>query len=210
MLRAIITGAPGSGKGTISKMLVERFQLNHISSGDLLRRHLSPDSPNLSSGQLVTDSLVESLVLPELKLCSHHRGWLLDGFPRTLQQAESVLRREKVDMFINLQVPDATIIERLGGRWVHLASGRTYHTSFNPPLRPGLDDVTGEPLQQRPDDRPEVVLERLTLYHTHIKTILQHFKDLNLLRSYHGTESNKIWPHIEKDVELYLTNNGES
>jgi len=210
MLRAIITGAPGSGKGTISKMLMERFQLKHISSGDLLRSHLSPDNPNLSKGQLVADSLVESLVHPELQLCSEHRGWLLDGFPRTLQQAESVLRREKVDMLINLQVPDDTIIERLSGRWLHLPSGRTYHTSFNPPQRSGVDDVTGEPLLQRPDDRPEVVQQRLTLYHTHIKDVLQHFQDLNLLHSYSGTESKKIWPHIEKDVQSYLRNNKDS
>ena len=204
MLRAIITGAPGSGKGTISRMIVERFQLKHVSSGDLLRLHLSPDNPKITAGQLVSDSLVESLVLPELQIDGEHKGWLLDGFPRTLPQAQSLLKQEEVNMMINLQVPDDTIIQRLGGRWVHMPSGRTYHTTFNPPHVGGMDDQTGELLEQRADDRPEVVRQRLNVYHSHIRDILTFYDHLGIMFTYHGTESKQIWPHVEKHIETYL------
>lgn len=205
MLRAIITGAPGSGKGTISRKIVERFQLKHVSSGDLLRQHLKNDDPHLNSGQLVSDDRVERLVLPHLKETRpEYKGWLLDGFPRTLKQAQTLMEKEKVDMLISLQVPDSIIIQRLSERWVDLASGRIYNTTYNPPLKKGVDDITGEPLQQRKDDQPEVVKERLQLYHSNISPILQYFQDLGILFSYEGTESDKIWPYIEQDIKKWL------
>lgn len=205
MLRAIITGGPGSGKGTISRKIVGSFHLQHVSSGDLLRQHLKNDDPHLNSGQLVPDDRVEALVFSHLKeIKPGYKGWLLDGFPRTLKQAKTLIEKEKVDMMISLQVPDATIIERLSERWVHMPSGRIYNTSYNPPLKKGIDDITGEPLEQRKDDQPDVVKERLQLYHSNISPILQYFQDLGILFSYKGTESDSIWPHIQQDIEKWL------
>lgn len=205
MLRAIIMGPPGSGKGTISSMIVERFKLKHVSSGDLLRLHLSPGHSNLKAGELVQDDVVESLVLPELR--GGCAGWLLDGFPRTLPQAKSLLSQEQVNMMINLKVPDETIISRLHGRWVHLASGRIYHTTFNPPQVEGVDDQTGEPLHQREDDQPEVIKHRLSVYHTQTRDVLNYFDSLGILCSYSGTASKEIWPHIEQDIAAFLKEN---
>lgn len=204
MLRAIIMGPPGSGKGTISSMIVERFNLKHVSSGDLLRAHgSSPGNSSLKTGQLVDDNLVEKLVLPKLLEVTRD-GWLLDGFPRTLHQAKLLLSQEQVDMMIDLKVPDQTIISRLQGRWVHLTSGRIYHTSFHPPRVVGVDDLTGEPLQQREDDTPEVIQHRLNIYHTQTKEVLEYFKSLGILHSYSGTASKEIWPHIEQDIVAFL------
>ena len=144
MIRAIIVGPPGSGKGTISSMMVKTFGVKHIASGDLLRMLSQPSSLSaMKSGQLLSDDVVEKVVLP---LLDAHQSWLLDGYPRTLLQAKSLMKHQKVNMMINLDVPDKTIIERLQGRWIHLSSGRIYHTLFNPPKLEGIDDITGEPL----------------------------------------------------------------
>ena len=208
MLRAIIMGPPGSGKGTISNMILERFKLKHVSSGDLLRKHLSPGQSNpLKTGQLVQDDMVEKLVLPEL--AHSGAGWLLDGFPRTVPQAKS-LCQEQVDMVINLKVPDQTIISRLHGRWIHLASGRTYHTQFNPPHLEGVDNETGEPLQQREDDRPEVIQRRLSVYHTQTMEVIDYFDGMGILHNFSGTSSKQIWPHIEQHIAAFLKGNVSS
>lgn len=208
MIRAIIVGPPGSGKGTISNLMVKTFGVKHISSGDLMRLHLlnSTPPPSLQSamkeGKLIPDNVIEEVVLPELK---QHPHWLLDGFPRTLKQAKSLLlNQQQVDMMINLNVPDKTIIERLQGRWIHISSGRIYNAVFNPPKVEGLDDVTGESLEQREDDHPEVVKHRLMIYHAQIDPILDYFNQLNLLNVYTGTESKTIWPLIKKDVQHFL------
>lgn len=207
MIRAIIVGPPGSGKGTISNMMVKTFRVKHISSGDLLRIHLTSSQQSvMKTGKLVPDHLVEQVVLPELKEYNH---WLLDGYPRTLAQAKSLMKQQQVDMLINLDVPDGTILERLHGRWIHIASGRIYHTLFNPPKVEGMDDVTGEPLTQREDDHPDVVHKRLNIYHTQTNPLLDYFEQLNLLKTYRGTESNIIWPQIRKDVEHFIDNHHE-
>ena len=197
-------GPPGSGKGTISSMIVERFKLTHVSSGDLLRTHLSSGHSSLKTGQLVEDNLVEKLVLPQLHEVAQD-GWLLDGFPRTLHQAKLLLNQQQVDMMIDLKVPDKTIISRLQGRWVHLASGRIYHTTFNPPQVVGVDDETGEPLQRRLDDQPEVVQHRLDVYHTQTMEVINYFESLGILHSYSGTTSKQIWPHIEQDIVAFFS-----
>lgn len=201
MFRAIIVGPPGSGKGTISSLMVKTFGVKHVSSGDLLRLHLTSSQPGLMSamkaGKLIPDDLVEQLVFPELNE-SHH--WLLDGYPRTLVQARSLMKRHQVDMVINLDVPDKTIVDRLQGRWTHVASGRIYHTIFNPPKTEGVDDVTGEALIQREDDHPDVIRERLCIYHDQTNPMLDYFKQCNLLKSYAGTESNVLWPQIRRSL----------
>lgn len=204
MIRAIIMGPPGSGKGTISNLMVKTFGMKHISSGDLLRLHLS-QAPSIiqtmKQGKLVPDEVIEQVVMPQLQ---HHQNWLLDGFPRTLKQAKSLLKQQHVDMMINLDVPDQTIIERLHGRWVHISSGRIYHTIFNPPKIEGKDDVTGEPLEQRADDHPHVVQQRLSAYHSQTDPVLNYFKELKLLKRYTGTQSKVIWPKVKSDVEKFL------
>lgn len=207
MIRAIIVGAPGSGKGTISNLMVQTFGVKHVSSGDLLRLHvtsspeMAPMQATMRAGRLIPDDLVEKVVLPELKACDH---WLLDGYPRTVMQAKSLLKQQPVDMLINLNVPHETIVERLHGRWIHLASGRIYHTTFNPPKVEGIDDITSEPLTQREDDHPDVVRKRLSIYHAQTNPLLDHFKQLDLLKTYTGTESKTIWPQVRNDVENFM------
>lgn len=202
-------GPPGSGKGTIASMVVEKFNLKHVSSGDLLRTHLSPGHSSIKAGKLVEDDLIEKLVFPELQgvALGGCAGWLLDGFPRTLSQAKSLLRMEQVNIMINLIVPDQTIISRLHGRWTHLPSGRIYHTSFNPPQVEGVDDETGERLHQREDDQPEIIQHRLDIYHTQTKEVVDYFNSLGILHSYSGTASKQIWPHIEQDIITFLKEN---
>lgn len=218
-LRAILVGPPGSGKGTISAMIMKNFGLRHVSSGDLLRTTLQePEHQSLThdwrvrleqamkEGKLVPDDVIERIVLSELKKkdVGENNGWLLDGFPRTVTQAESLLNQVQVDMMLNLDVPDQTIIDRLQGRWVHISSGRIYHTTFNPPKIKGRDDVTGELLIQREDDRPDIVQKRLHLYHQQTKPVINHFNQLGLLKTYSGTESKVLWPLIESDIKTFL------
>ncbi len=206
-------GPPGSGKGTISALIVEKFGVKHISSGDLLRMYFkttqtaNPALATMNEGKLVSDDLIQEVVLPELikySQSSHGLGWLLDGFPRTLTQAKSLCTQEKINMMINLNVPDETIIERLQGRWVHIESGRLYHSIFNPPKVDGIDDVTGEKLHQREDDRSDVVKQRLSHYHEQTKPVIDYFNKLNVLKTYSGTHSKMIWPHIEKNIAEFL------
>lgn len=207
MIRAIMVGAPGSGKGTISNLMEKTFKVKHISSGDLLRVYIAsfPEKAAIkeamTAGKLIPDDLVEKVVLPELKACDH---WLLDGYPRTVVQAQSLLQQQTVDMLLHLNVPDSTIVERLQGRLIHLPSGRIYHTVFNPPKVEGRDDVTDEPLTQRQDDHPDVVRKRLSIYHTQTNPLLDHFKQLGLLKTYTGTESKVLWPQVRKDVEDFM------
>ena len=205
MIRAIIVGPPGSGKGTISSMIIKTFGLKHVSSGDLLRTNASQSTSvqlAMKQGKLIPDKAIEEVVFPEL---SRHTHWLLDGFPRTLVQAKSLMKQHPVvDVMINLNVPDEIIISRLHGRWVHISSGRIYHTVFNPPKVGMVDDITGEPLQQRDDDQPSVVQQRLDTYHKQIGPVLDFFEELNLLKTYTGTESKALWPEIQRDIKHFI------
>lgn len=196
-------GPPGSGKGTISSRIVRDFGLKHLSSGDLLRSQVSnqTDAGNeakkyIGSGQLVPDELMVRLILNELTSIKQH--WLLDGFPRTVSQAESLAEQETVSTVINLDVPFQTIIQRLEGRWVHPGSGRVYNLEWNPPKEEGKDDVTGEQLIQRDDDKPETVRARLETYQKQTAPVLDYYREKKLLQEFQGTESNKIWPHVKK------------
>lgn len=183
-------------------MMVKSFGVKHISSGDLLRVSTSePVQSAIKAGGLVPDDVVEQVVLPELE---KHNHWLLDGYPRTLAQAKSLVKQQQIDMLLNLDVPDETIVERLYGRWVHVNSGRIYHTLFNPPKVEKVDDITGEPLVQREDDHPDVVRKRLNVYHAQTNPLLDYFEQMNVLKRYTGTESKVIWPQIQKDVEDYM------
>jgi adenylate kinases len=169
----LILGKPGGGKGTISKKILKDFPMfTHFSTGDLLRQHVLQKTEigkeakkHMDSGSLVPDDLMIRLVLDEAeKEAENGNSLLLDGFPRTMEQAKALAESVNVDLVVDLNVPNDTIIERISERYVHLGSGRVYNLSYNPPRVPGLDDVTGEKLVQREDDKPETVRRRLEAY----------------------------------------------
>ena len=210
ILHALILGPPGSGKGTIASRIVKTFHFNHLSSGDLFRAQISKGTgigltakKFIDRGTLVPDDVTIKLVINELRGLSNH-SWLLDGFPRTLHQAEALTQYEQLDTVIHLDVPFQTIIDRVRERWVHLASGRIYHNTFNPPQRPGKDDISGEELVQREDDKPSSVQQRLELYQQETAPVLQHYKQKNILTTFSGTESNAIWPHVKQHIESQI------
>ena len=207
ILHALILGPPGSGKGTIASRIVNTFHFNHLSSGDLFRAQISKATEIgsaakrfIDKGRLVPDDVTITLVLNELRGLSK-QSWLLDGFPRTVNQAEALTHCEQLDTVIHLNVPFKTIIDRIRERWVHLPSGRIYHNTFNPPQTLGKDDITGEELTQREDDKPESVQQRLQLYQQETAPVLRHYEQKNILSTFSGTESNAIWPHVKKHIE---------
>jgi len=202
--RAIILGAPASGKGTISERIVRDFKLKHLSGGDLLRTQIARKTDvglkaksYMEKGQLVPDDVISKLIIENLKeLRSHH--WLLDGFPRTKYQAEYLSKHESINVVLALEVPTEEIVQRIAGRWTHIASGRVYNTSFNPPKIHGKDDLTGEALVQRDDDKPETVRKRLQAYETNIGPIMDFYKNAGLLVKFQGRYTNEIWPQVHK------------
>ncbi len=172
-MRLILLGPPGAGKGTQAQYICETFDIPQISTGDMLRAAVKAGTELgkkakevMDSGGLVSDDIIIGLVKERIAQDDCNNGFLFDGFPRTQAQAEAI-REEGVtlDAVVEIHVPDDEIVKRMGGRRVHPASGRTYHVVFNPPKEEGKDDVTGEPLIQRDDDREETVRERLKVYH---------------------------------------------
>lgn len=182
-MRVILLGPPGAGKGTQAAFIVERYGIPQISTGDMLRAAVKAGTPIgvaakkvMDAGQLVSDDIIIALVKERLREPDCAAGYLFDGFPRTLPQAEALKTAGiKVDVVLEIDVPDAEIIERLSGRRVHPASGRTYHVKFNPPKVPGRDDVTGDPLIQRDDDREDVVRKRLEVYHAQTRVLVDYY-----------------------------------
>lgn len=210
IFRAVIMGPPGSGKGTVSARITKSFGLKHISSGDILRANINAKTELgllmkscIDQGQLVPDDVMSRLILRDLRALGQS-SWLLDGFPRTVSQAEALDDTYTVDTVINLDVPFETIKQRLTCRWTHLPSGRVYNTDFNPPKVHGFDDVTGESLVQRDDDSPETVTRRLKSYETQTEPVLEYYRSKGVLESFSGTETNKIWPHIEAFLHTKL------
>ncbi|XP_064833491.1 GTP:AMP phosphotransferase AK3, mitochondrial-like [Oncorhynchus masou masou] len=203
IFRAVIMGPPGSGKGTVSGRIVKRFGLSHLSSGDLLRANIKAQTELgllmkscIDQGQLVPDDVISRLILTEMRSIEQS-SWLLDGFPRTVTQAETLDGVCSVDTVINMDVPFQTIKQRLTSRWLHLPSGRVYNIDFNPPKISGLDDVTGEPLIQRDDDTPETITRRLRSYENQTQPVLEYYRSKGMLETFSGTETNKIWPLIQ-------------
>ena len=183
-MRLILLGPPGAGKGTQASYITSAYGIPQISTGDMLRGAIKAGTPLglaakkvMDSGNLVSDDIIVALVLERLKAADCAGGYLFDGFPRTLPQAEAMKNAGvAIDYVLEIGVPDSAIVERMGGRRVHVASGRTYHVRFNPPKVAGLDDVTGEALIQREDDREETVKNRLAVYHAQTQPLIAYYK----------------------------------
>ena len=184
-MRLILLGAPGAGKGTQAKFITEKYGIPQISTGDMLRSQVKAGTPLgleakhcMDAGGLVPDAVIIGMMQERLKEADCANGYLLDGFPRTIPQAEAMKAAGVViDVVVEVDVPDADIIERMAGRRMHPASGRTYHIRFNPPRVEGLDDVTGEALVLREDDREETVKRRLDIYHAQTKPLVEFFSE---------------------------------
>ena len=169
----ILLGCPGSGKGTQAQGIAKHYHIPQISTGDMLRQEIASGSAlgcevqsTMDAGQYVSDQVVMSMVANRIQQADCKPGFLLDGFPRTLEQAKQLSKLvPDIDGVINLDISDQAVTQRLSGRRVHLASGRVYHTTFNPPQQSGHDDLSGETLVQRKDDTPEVIQQRLAVYH---------------------------------------------
>jgi adenylate kinase len=184
-MRLILLGGPGAGKGTQANLIKENYQIPQISTGDMLRAAVKAGTELglkakgfMDSGGLVPDDVIIGLVKERIKESDCENGFLFDGFPRTIPQADAMKEAGvPIDAVIDINVPDEEIIKRMGGRRAHLASGRTYHISFNPPKEEGKDDVTGEPLVQRDDDKEETVRTRLEVYHDQTEPLIGYYKN---------------------------------
>jgi adenylate kinase len=182
-MRLILLGPPGAGKGTQANFIKEHFGIPQISTGDMLRAAVKAGTPLglaakkvMDAGQLVSDEIIIGLVKERLRQADCARGYLFDGFPRTLPQAEAMRESEvRVEYVVEIDVPEEDIIARMSGRRVHEPSGRTYHVKFNPPKVPGKDDLTGEALIQRDDDKEETVRKRLEVYRSQTRPLVEYY-----------------------------------
>lgn len=183
-MKIILLGAPGAGKGTQAQFLTRAFDIPQISTGDMLRAAIKAGTQLgalaksfMDAGKLVTDEIIIGLVQERIKQDDCKNGFLLDGFPRTIAQADALKNAGvAIDAVIEIDVPDEEIVSRMSGRRAHLASGRTYHVAYNPPKVEGKDDVTGEELVQRDDDKEEVVLDRLRVYHEQTAPLIGYYR----------------------------------
>ncbi|MFC5549582.1 adenylate kinase [Massilia aerilata] len=182
-MRLILLGAPGAGKGTQANFIKEKYNIPQISTGDMLRAAIKAGTELglaakkvMDAGQLVSDDIIIGLVKERLKDADCANGYLFDGFPRTIAQADAMKESGvTIDYVLEIDVPDEMIVERMTGRRTHQPSGRVYHVKFNPPKVEGQDDVTGEPLVQRDDDQEETVKKRLAVYHNQTEVLLGYY-----------------------------------
>jgi len=206
-------GKPGAGKGTLSARMTKKYDVTQLSAGDLLRTHIAEGTEVgraaeaiVANGGLIPDDVMTRVVTSKLdSLRSKH--WILDGFPRTLQQGrllEAHLRsaNNPLTLIVNLDVADDVILNRIGDRWIHVPSGRVYNTSYNPPRVPRLDDLTGEPLIQRPDDNPEIFKRRLESFYKATAPLLSYYASNEgpacpKVVTLRGKTSDEIWPHLD-------------
>lgn len=185
-MKIILLGPPGAGKGTQANLIKDKFNIPQISTGDMLRAAVKAGTPLgleakkvMDAGGLVSDELILGLVKERVNEADCKNGYLLDGFPRTIAQADGMVGLGiDVEYVVEITVEDSAIISRMSGRRAHLASGRTYHVEFNPPKVEGKDDVTGEDLVQRDDDKEETVRNRLDIYHEQTSPLVEHYTNL--------------------------------
>ena len=183
-MKIILLGPPGAGKGTQAGFISEKFNIPQISTGDMLRAAVKAGTALglearkiMDAGELVSDELILNLVKERISRDDCRNGYLFDGFPRTIAQADGMKENNiDIDFVVELVVPDEDIIKRMSGRRVHLESGRTYHIEFNPPREEGKDDITGEPLVQRDDDNEETVRNRLNVYHDQTRPLVDYYQ----------------------------------
>ncbi len=199
-MRLILLGPPGAGKGTQANYIKDAFGIPQISTGDMLRAAVKAGTPLglaakkiMDSGALVSDDIIIGLVLDRLRQPDSAKGYLFDGFPRTIPQAEALKKAGvAIDYVLEIDVPDSAIIERMSGRRAHVASGRTYHVKFNPPKVPGKDDVTGEDLIQRDDDKEETVRNRLAVYHAQTEPLVEYYTKWAAAGDPHAPKYRKV------------------
>ncbi|MGM3273653.1 adenylate kinase [Ralstonia sp. 24A2] len=197
-MRLILLGAPGAGKGTQAKFICEKFGIPQISTGDMLRAAVKAGTPLgieakkvMDAGGLVSDDIIIGLVKDRLQQPDCKNGYLFDGFPRTIPQAEAMKDAAvAIDYVLEIDVPFDAIIERMSGRRVHVASGRTYHVKYNPPKTEGVDDETGEPLIQRDDDKEETVRKRLDVYENQTRPLVDYYSQW----ATNGNDTAKVAP----------------
>mgnify|MGYP001462988371 FL=1 len=214
-MRILLLGPPGGGKGTQSKLLVEKLNIPQISTGDILREHVKKQtdlgkkaSNFMEKGELVPDKLILQMMGKRLLENDCLKGYILDGFPRTIPQAiglDDLLidLNQKLNKVIVLEVRDNDIVERMGGRRVHLASGRVYHIKFNPPKIEGMDDITKEKLVIRKDDQKDTVLKRLDIYHSTTKPLIDFYSKRNIVSNIDGSKDINA---INENIIRNLTN----
>ena len=199
-MRLILLGPPGAGKGTQATHICQRFGIPQISTGDMLRAAVKAGTPLglaakqvMDSGGLVSDDLIISLVKERIAQADCAKGFLFDGFPRTIPQADAMKAAGvKLDVVLEIDVPDSAIVERMSGRRSHPASGRTYHVKFNPPKAEGKDDVTGEPLVQRDDDKEETVQKRLAVYQSQTRPLVDYYSAWAATGDHHAPRYARI------------------
>ncbi|KAI9064468.1 adenylate kinase [Trametes sanguinea] len=222
VLRMIMFGKPGAGKGTLTARLVKKYDIVSMSTGDLLRQHIAEKTEVgllaesiVASGGLLPDDIMLKVVTSKLDVLQN-RHWILDGFPRTLGQGKLLdehlaTKGTPLSLIVNLDVPDDVILGRISDRWVHLPSGRVYNLSYNPPKVPGHDDETGEPLTKRPDDNPEIFARRLEQFYASTSPLLAYYSaraagsgSATRLVTLSGSTSDEIWPQLENVLRTHF------
>ena len=208
-MKIIMLGAPGAGKGTQAKKIAEKYQIPHVSTGDIFRSNIKEGTQlgrkakeYMDQGALVPDELTIGMLMDRIQQEDCRNGYVLDGFPRTIPQAESLQKAitemgQKIDFAINVDVPDENIINRMSGRRACISCGATYHIVYNPSKVAGICDVCGSELVLRDDDKPETVKKRLAVYHDQTRPLIDYYKEAGVLVNVDGTqELNKVFSDI--------------
>ena len=212
-LNLILLGPPGAGKGTQAERLTDDFKLPYIATGEILRQAVKHETQLgskakafMEAGELVPDDVITGVILQALGTSEAQDGFLLDGFPRTVQQADALEQGlanvdRELTAAVLIEAPDDEVIRRLSGRRVSVKTGRVYHVEFDPPKHEGRCDVDGSRLVQRDDDKPETIVNRLTVYHEQTKPLVQYYEDRGLLRRFDGTRSpTEVHDHIRATI----------
>ena len=212
-MRILLIGPPGGGKGTQAKLIVEKYSIPQISTGDMLRKHVKNNTTlgieaqgYMDKGELVSDSTILSMMKSRLTDKDCNNGYILDGFPRTIPQAEGLDKlldrlNHIIDIVIVIDVPDDSIVHRMGGRRLHPASGRIYHMIYDPPKKENIDDITGERLIIREDDTEDTVRKRLRIYHKTTSPLIKYYSQRGVLKKIDGNQNIK---DVSKSIEGIL------